>query len=156
MRLFMSATSTKLASNFSSRYENPTLDCGGAQMRAHCRHLATVVTIQGEIDAHNVDRVGARLRHLILAKNPLVVDLSGVNSFAATGISLLHRLDEDCCAAGVQWTLVASRPVIEVLRDFDERAVFPFARSVHEALGNLADVIVTRRQLLLPLITKTP
>ncbi len=31
-------------------------DCGRAQLRWHFRHLATVVTIHGEIDAVNVDR----------------------------------------------------------------------------------------------------
>ena len=32
-------------------------DCGRARIRSHFRHLATVVTIDGEIDAVNVDRV---------------------------------------------------------------------------------------------------
>ena len=33
--------------------------------------------------------------------------------------------------------------------------MFPIARSVHEALRNLADAIVSRRQLVLPLIKKS-
>jgi hypothetical protein len=37
----------------------------------------------------------------------------------------------------------------------DDDAVFPIARSVHTALRNLADAIVSRRQLVLPLIRKT-
>jgi hypothetical protein len=63
-------------------------------------------------------------------------------------------LDEDCRADGVEWTLVASPAVIELLGDGDD-AVFPIARSVHTALRNLADAIVSRRQLVLPLIRKT-
>ena len=39
-------------------------------------------------------------------------------------------------------------------RDENE-ATFPIARSVHEALHNLADAIVSRRQLVLPLIKKS-
>jgi hypothetical protein len=59
----------------------------------------------------------------------------------------------------VEWTLIASPAVTEVLdadRDQDENgATFPVARSVHEALHNLADAIVSRRQLVLPLIKKS-
>lgn len=138
-----------------SRHGDATVDCGGAQVRAHYRHLATVVTVRGRIDAANVDEVSDHARRFILAKEPLVVDLSGVTSFAAAGIWLLCVLDGDCRAAGVEWTLVESPAVNELLRDFDEEAKFPTARSVHHALHTLADVIDRRRQLLLPLIKKT-
>jgi anti-anti-sigma factor len=133
-------------------------DCCGAQVRAHYRHLATVVTIRGEIDAVNVDRVSAYIRPFILGQNPVVLDMSGVSHFSPAGISLLNVVDEDCYAAGVGWTLVASPAVIELLGDGggqDDGAAFPITRSVHEALRNLADAIVSRRQLVLPLIKKT-
>ena len=131
-----------------------TFDYGGAQIRAHSRQLATVVTIRGEIDAVNVDRVSAYVRRFILQKAHVVVDMTAVSHFAPAGISLLHMLDEDCRADGVEWTLVASPAVIELSGDGDD-AVFPIARSVHTALRNLADAIVSRRQLVLPLIRKT-
>lgn len=132
-----------------------TFDCGGAQVRAHFRHLATVVTIRGELDAVNVDLIGEYVRRLILAENPLVLDITGVSRFAPAGISLLSLVDEHSRAAGVEWTLVARPAVIELLSDDDGEAVFPITRSVHEALRNLADAIVSRRQLVLPLIAKT-
>jgi anti-anti-sigma factor len=144
--------------NRSSRQGNGTFDFSGAQIRAHCRHLATVVTIRGEIDAVNVDRVSECIGRFIAGANPVVLDMTDVNHFAAAGISLLYMLDEGCRAAGVEWTLVASPAVIERLGDGaqDENgAMFPITRSVHEALRNLADAIVSRRQLVLPLITKT-
>ena len=109
-----------------------------------------VVTIRGEIDAANVDRVSEHIRRFILGQNPLVLDISGVTRFARAGISLLHVLDEDCRAAGVQWTLVARPAVIGLLGDD-----WDVTRSLHEALHNLADAIVSRRQLMLPLIKKT-
>jgi anti-anti-sigma factor len=145
--------------NVTTRQGNCTFDCSGAQIRAHCRHLATVVSIRGEIDAVNVDRVSEYIRRFILGANPVVLDMSGVSKFAAAGISLFYMFDEDCRAAGVEWTLVASPAVIELLGDGcdeDENgAMFPTTRSVHEALRNLADAIVSRRQLVLPLIKKT-
>lgn len=140
--------------NIATRHGYGTFDCDGAQVRAHCRHLATVVTIRGEIDALNVDRVGEHIRRFVLGSNPVVLDLSNVSRFAAVGISLLHGFDEGCRAAGVEWTLVPSPAVNDLLGDGRED-LFPVARSVHEALRNLADAIVSRRQLVLPLIKKT-
>jgi anti-anti-sigma factor len=133
-----------------TRQGNCTFDCGGAQIRAHCRSLATVVTIRGEIDAVNADRAGKYIRRFIVGQNPVVLDMSGVTHFAPAGASLLHLLDEECRAAGVQWTLVASPAVIELLGDG-----WDLTRSLHEALHNLADAIVNRRQLVLPLVKKT-
>ncbi|OMC56101.1 sulfate transporter [Mycobacterium sp. IS-836] len=127
-----------------------TFDCGGAQIRAHCRSLATVVTIRGEIDAVNADRASKYIRRFVVGQNPVVLDLSDVTHFAPAGITLLQMLDEDCDAAGTEWTLVASPAVIDLLGDG-----WDVTRSLHEALHNLADAIVNRRQLVLPLIKKT-
>jgi anti-anti-sigma factor len=131
-----------------------TFDFGGARGRAHCRHLATVVTIRGEIDGLNVDRIGEYIRRFILGQTHLVLDMSDVSYFAPAGISLLHMLDEHCRAAEVEWTLVASPAVIELLGDGTE-STFAITGSVHAALRNVADAIASRRQLVLPLIAKT-
>ncbi|MCV7409654.1 sulfate transporter [Mycobacterium florentinum] len=132
-----------------------SLDCGGAQVRAHCRHLATVVTIRGEIDAVNVDRVRDCLRRFMLGDNPLVLDISDLSHVAGAGFGLLYTFDEDCRRAGVEWTLVAGADVIEQLVAGDGDSVFPTAASVPEAFGDLADAVVHRRRLALPLIRKT-
>ncbi|EUA14221.1 STAS domain protein [Mycobacterium kansasii 732] len=137
------------------RRGNWTYDCAGAQIRAHCRHLATVLTIRGDIDAVNIDEVNRYLRRFILEDHPVVLDLSGVSYFSAASISLLQTLDENCHAAGVQWSLVASPAVRQLLGDDRDNAPFPLTGSVHEALRDLADAIVNRRQLVLPLIKKT-
>ncbi len=148
-----------LMTNVATRQGNCTFDCGGAQIRAHCRHLATVVTIRGEIDAVNVDWVSKYIRRFIVGANPVVIDMTDMRQFAMSAISLLYAIDEDCRAAGVEWTLIASPAVTEVLDGSGHQdgngTVFPIARSVHEALHNLADAIVSRRQLVLPLIKKS-
>ncbi len=156
MTIAITTPAAMWASNATTRQANYTFDCSGAQIRAHCRHLATVVTIRGEIDAVNVDRVGEYLGRFIVGTDPVVLDLSGVSHFAPAGISLLHTVDEDCRAASVEWTLVPSPAVVELLGDEDEDgAIFPIARSVHEALRRLADAIASRRQLMLSLIATT-
>ena len=138
-----------------TRPDNHTFDCGGARIRAHCRHLATVVTIRGEIDAVNVDRVGDYIRRFISGTDAVVLDLSDVDDVSSAAISLLHTFDDDCHAAGVEWTLVAGPAVIDLLGDGRDETAFPMTRSAREALRNLADAIVSRRQLVLPLIKKT-
>jgi anti-anti-sigma regulatory factor len=130
-------------------------DCGRAQIRSHFRHLATVVTIDGEIDAANVDPIVAYMRRMILAADPLVLDISGAKSSAAQCFSLLCLVAEDCARAGVAWTLVASPLASRMMADSGDEAVFPVARSVHEALHRFADGIDRRRQLLLPLVRKS-
>lgn len=127
-----------------------TFDCGGARIRARYRHLATVVTVRGDIGALNVERVGEHLRRFILGDTPVVLDLSEVTRFAAAGIPLLSTFEDECRAAGIEWMLVPSPAVAALLGD-----EFPVTGSVQEALRNLADAIVSRRQLVLPLVKKT-
>ncbi len=134
-----------------------TADCNGAHIRAHCRHLATVVTIRGEIDAVNVDQVGEYVRRFVLRDSPVVLDLSAVTHFSAAGIALFGVLDEECRGAGVEWMIVANPVVNVLLGDCSDpaEAPFPVTGSVHGALRQLADGITRRRQLVLPLVKKS-
>ncbi|OSC42593.1 STAS domain-containing protein [Mycobacterium decipiens] len=162
MTIAIGTAASKSGSNVMARQGNSTVDCSGAQIRAYLHHLATVVTVRGEIDAVNVNQISAYIRRFTLGTNPVVVDMSELSHFSAAGISLLCILDEDCRAAGVEWKLVTSPAVTEQLAlgaDTQQAqdgngAMFPTTRSVHEALRNLADAIARRRQLVLPLIKK--
>ncbi|MGE0214437.1 STAS domain-containing protein [Mycolicibacterium sp.] len=133
-------------------YGNPTFDCDGAGIRAHCRQLATVVAIDGLLDGTNVERATRYTRRFILAEKPFVLDLSNVTSFTSEAISLLFTVDDVCSAAGVEWSVIVSRPVEQTLRDHGIE--YAASGSVPEALNHFADAMVARRQLL-PLLTKT-
>jgi anti-anti-sigma regulatory factor len=135
-------------------YGNPAVDCDGAQMRALCRQLATVVTVNGDVCDVNLDRIGAYARRFVLMEKPFVLDMTGVNSFSPECISLLYSLDEACARAGVEWSVIASQQVMRTLRLSGERETFATAGSVAEALHHFADSIGERRRLL-PLLTKT-
>ena len=143
------------ASYLAPRHAHLPFDCNGAAVRAQCRHLATVVTINGVVDATNVDQVTEYSRRFILPDKPLIVDLSGLDSFSVQGIRLLYRIDDACSAAGVEWAVIASQAVMPVLLIAGEESSFPTAGSVHEALRYFADANTARRRLLLPLLTKT-
>lgn len=131
-----------------------TADCNGAQIRAHCRQLATIVTIRGEIDAVNVDQIGEHVRRFVLRDNPVVLDLSAVTHFSSAGMALFCVLDEECRAAGAEWMIVAN-PVVRALLGDPAEAPYPVTASVHEALRNLAEGITWRRQSILSLVKKS-
>jgi anti-anti-sigma factor len=138
-----------------ARQANGIFDCGGAQIRAQRRHLATVVTIRGEIDALNVDRISEYIRRFTLGESRVVLDLGDVNEFANAGVWLLYAFDADCRTAGADWSLVASPTVAKVLSDGDHDVEFAITPSVREALRDASDAIASRRRLVLPLVRKS-
>jgi anti-anti-sigma regulatory factor len=135
-------------------YGNPAFDCGGAQIRACSRQLATVVTVTGDIDDANLDQVSQYTKRFVLREKPVVLDLSGVSSATPHIVSLLCDIDDACGAAGVEWSVIASQPVSRAVRMFDERIEMPTVESVPDALHHFADALLERRRLL-PLLTKT-
>jgi anti-anti-sigma factor len=143
------------ASSLAPRHAHLPFDCNGAAVRAQCRHLATVVTITGAVDATNVDQVTEYARRFILPDKPFVLDLAGLDNFSAQGLRLLYRIDDACSAAGLEWAVIRSQAVTQVLLIADEESSFFTAGSVHEALHYFADANTARRRLLLPLLTKS-
>lgn len=148
----MTITSTNSASDHAFRYGNPAVVCDGASMRAHCRQLATVVTVKGDIDGVNFERIAEYVNRFVLAEKPFVLDMSGVSSFGPHCVSLFYEVDALCGAMGIDWAVIASQPVITELRPED--AGVPLTGSVAEALHHFAEGNMARRRLL-PLLTKT-
>jgi anti-anti-sigma regulatory factor len=136
------------------RYGNPAFDCDGAQIHAHCRQLATVVSVSGAIYANNLERVTEYASRFILGDKPFVLDLSGVYALHGDCGSLLDAVDARCGAVGVEWALVACNEVVDVLGLTDDDLV-TIASSLPVALNHFADEIGARRRLLLPMLGKT-
>jgi anti-anti-sigma regulatory factor len=143
------------ASYLAPRHAHLPVDCGGAAVRAQCRHLATVVTVSGVVDGTNVDQVSEYAKRFILPDKPFVLDLAGVERFPAQSVQLLYRLDDACSAAGLEWAVLPSAAVTRALLITHEVQTFSTVGSVHEALHYFADASTARRRLLLPLLTKT-
>lgn len=148
----MTVTATTPRRDSTFRYGNPMLDCHGAQLRAQCRQLATVVTVSGRIDLKNVDGLSEQARRFILAEKPFVLDMSGVNSCGALTLPFLRSVDEQCRAIGVEWVLISSSAVDRRLRPATEE--FATVASVPDALEHFADSLESRRRLL-PLLART-
>jgi anti-anti-sigma regulatory factor len=129
-----------------------TIGGDGVQLRAQYLHLATVVTISGQVDAANGDRVHDFATRFVWISDALILDLSGVEFLAARGISALIAVDDACHTAEVPWTLVPSRVVSRVLRLTDCDTV-PTASSVPAALRQVVALTRARRQVALAITT---
>jgi len=125
----------------------------GVEMRAQLRHLATVLTISGDIDASNVDRVRAYAARLVPVGNAFLLDLSGVGFFAAQSISVLVAVGDACGNAELPWALVTSHAVNRVLRINEHDDILPVASSVPDAMRYFADLARVRQQVPLSGVT---
>jgi anti-anti-sigma factor len=122
-----------------------TARCG---MRACARQLATVVTLDGDIDSSNVGQVTQYVTRYVLAEKPFVLDLTAVNSISARGVSLIFALDDKCDAAGLEWELVANPAIVDSLSCDIDPTTLPLSGSVARALAHFADMTGRRRRLL--------
>ena len=140
-------------SSTNSRYSNLVFDCGGARLRTQSRRLSTVVAVNGELDADNIDRVAAYAAKFAASATSMVLDLSGVTSVDRCTIALLDSFDDVCARAGVPWMLVTSHAVVRMLAD--DCDVYPIVASVPDALDYFLVERLRRRSLLLPLLTRS-
>ncbi|WP_343575557.1 STAS domain-containing protein [Mycobacterium sp.] len=147
--------SIRSAAYSAPRHPQLPVDCNGALVRAQCRHLATVVTVSGTVDASNVDQVIEYAQRFNLPDKPFVLDLTGVDGFGVQAVRLLYAVDEACTAAGLEWAVIPSQAVSLTLLLTRGDIDFPTATTVHEALQFIADASTARRRVLLPLFTKT-
>lgn len=127
---------------FTSYSGNCTVDCNGAQMRAHCRDQVTVVKVTGDIDATNIDRFYDYTLRFVGETPGLILDLSGVDFLCARGISVLTTLDRDCRTAGTHWAIVSSPIVRRLLHIGDLSDALPTASSERQGL----DAVAAQRQ----------
>jgi anti-anti-sigma factor len=123
---------------------------GVVDMLAQLRHLATILTISGDIDATNTDRVSSYATRLVPVGNALLLDLSGVTFFAAQSISVLVTVDDACDDAESPWALVTSHAVDRVLRISEHDDILPVASSVLDGMQYFADLARVRQQVPSP------
>jgi anti-anti-sigma regulatory factor len=112
-----------------------SVDAGGAQLRVHDRDGVIVISVDGEVDSFNVDRVDDYARAFVRAAQPMVLDFSETKFFCARGGGYLIEFDELCQKAGLLWALVMSQSVDRVIRVIGPEATLPVAISLAEALG---------------------
>lgn len=96
---------TTAEGDVASRYGDLAGARDGVEIQAYLSHLATVVTISGDVDATNIARVTADVTCLVEVGNALLVDPSAVGFFAAHSLSVLLAIDAACQHAELPWAL---------------------------------------------------
>ena len=127
-----------------SRYQ---IDCAGAQLNVHTRSQATVLRIDGEIDASNAELVIQAIRHFSRLRAPLILDLGGLDFIGGAGLRELLNLRDEHRKSQVYCGMVgglALRRITQLLPDHG----LPMVDSVADALGYIEDVIRARRRFV--------
>jgi anti-anti-sigma factor len=95
---------------------------------------ATIVEINGEIDASNADRVSKYVGGFLSADRALVLDLSGVDFLGVEGLRVLVSIGQQCTQTGLSWAMITSGAIQRLLRIADSIHQIPTARLVKENL----------------------
>ena len=88
----LEARAPRLLGQPRSRYQ---IDCAGAQLNVHARHTATILRIDGEIDASNADAVSQAIHRFSRLRAPLILDLSGIDFLGSAGLETLQTVTEE-------------------------------------------------------------
>ena len=122
------------------------IDCAGAQLHVHARSVATVLRIEGEIDASNADLVAQAIRRFARLKAPLVLDVSHLEFLGSAGLRALLLLDEEHRQARLHCNVVSGAALRRLTGMASDHGL-PVVDSVPEALQNTHEFIHARRQL---------
>ncbi|EUA00071.1 STAS domain protein [Mycobacterium kansasii 732] len=129
------------------------VDCAGARLCVYARSLATIVRVDGEIDASNAERVAHEIRRFARAKAPLILELSHLDFLSVDGFRALLVLNDEHHKAGLHCSVIAGPAMRPLLRIVINHGL-PVANSVAEALQLIEDVISSRRQFLAGLVQR--
>lgn len=134
---------------------NPIVSCGGAEVRACSRHLATVISVRGRVTADNVAQVIAQTTRFLLCDTSFIIDLRELKTTAPEGSALLAAIDDACAEADVEWALVTGPAADELFDGEIRNRMLPIVESVADALHDFAEARTTRRDQLLPLLHRS-
>jgi anti-anti-sigma factor len=123
------------------------IDCAGAQLHVHARSLATVLRIDGEIDASNADLVAQGIRRFLQLEAPLIMDLSHLDFLGIAGLRALLMLDKERHQDQLHCSVVSGAALRRLTRLITDHGLV-IVDSVPEALQLIEDVIRARRQFL--------
>jgi anti-anti-sigma regulatory factor len=99
-----------------------------------------VVSAYRDIDASNASTLTDYALGNAVRCGGLILDLSGVEFFAAEGFSELHRVSVRCARADIGWIVVPGVAASRLLRICDPHGSLPTVGTVGAALANLQDL----------------
>ncbi|UXA08401.1 STAS domain-containing protein [Mycobacterium sp. SMC-2] len=127
-----------------SRYQ---IDCAGAQIHVHARSAATVLRIDGEVDASNTELITEAIRRFSRLRAPLILDLAGLDFLAGSGLRALVDLNAEHRRARLRCCVVVGPALRRLTRVVPDHGL-PIAESVAAALAHIEGAAETRRRLV--------
>ena len=121
-----------------------SVDCAGAQVCVHAQRHATVLDVDGEIDAANADLVGQTMCRFAQLNAPLIADLSQLSFLGIAGFRALIAFNQEIQQTGLRCQIVAGaalRRLTHVVTNHD----LPVVDSVSDALACIDATTQLRR-----------
>jgi anti-anti-sigma factor len=97
-----------------------------------------VVIAHGDIDAFNANTFTVYALRRLTRCRGLILDLRGVDFFAAEGFSVLLRVSVNCAQLGTDWAILADTAVSRLLRICDPEGSLPISDTLTGALTAFA------------------
>ncbi len=127
-----------------SRYQ---IDCAGSRLHVHARNTATVLRVDGEIDASNAHLLAREIRRFARLKAPLILDFSHLDFIGSAGLAALQRLNDEHRFAGLHTRVVGGPALHRLLQVLSDHGL-PLMDSVADALLHIEGVIHARRRFV--------
>lgn len=124
-----------------SRY---MIDCGPARVQVRALRLATVLRLDGQIDASNADVVAEAIRRFSKLMAPLIIDTSRLEFLGLAGLRALLTLNNEHQRARLHCSVVGGAALHRLTRVVTGHGL-PVVDSVPEALQIVEDVVRARR-----------
>ncbi len=115
---------------------------------------ATLITVDGELDAANADQLAAYVQHSTGRCRRVILDLRGLDFIGTAGFSALHRINVVCSGAQVTWAMVPSAAVARLLRICDPDGTLPVTTPEREPLVPADRATPVRQEDLLQLVAQ--
>ncbi|MEB3982117.1 STAS domain-containing protein [Mycobacterium sp. 663a-19] len=119
------------------------IDCAGAQLCIHARSLATVVRVDGDIDAANAALVARVIRRVSRQQAPLILDLCHLDFLDVAGLRALIAVNRENQEAERLCEVVAGPTLRRLTRVVADHGL-PIVDSVPEALQLVEDAVGAR------------
>lgn len=130
-----------------TRRTNYVLDCAGAWITVRARSQATVLRVDGDVDACNAHAFYTAIKHYAVLHVPIIADLTALDFVSVAGFRALLTLREDYAKAAVPFIVIPGTALQVLCRVFPDH--LNTEASISAALHHLTEVKRARRQVLL-------
>jgi anti-anti-sigma factor len=127
------------------------VDCAGAWLFVHATEVATVLSVEGEVDESNAELLAQAIRRFTQFRAPLILDLRHLDFLGLAGFRVFVALNHEHEQALRHCSVIAGAALRRLTR-IDTDHGLPIVDSVPEALQLIDTIIQTRRRFIEDLV----